>query len=427
LGAIADPSSGIASIGPNPPEQDLRTHLAAALTAAGFGEICLDDDRPPTAPVGPRWSGGLISLTLSASTALALQVELGCTDGLTAAIAVVLWVGILKSGRKAVSLLLLYGLWLVLAGVLWATHGFWNVAESYGVPLVAAACIYGLLKARNSRLGIDLKALFRSMPLLFPLVLLLLLVPLVTQDLWRIAVTVGAVKLALLALLTVVPLTLVFGSKLIASLQGVISETTALIATRPESVPEIQSLIEQLVGAYAGSWVLNNGRAMIQQGYDAKVASEYVPFMTATVKRPLARALALRTIVMLLGLGAAVFAYLYSLAVILVDSEVAQEWSKDLVSRVHMQILGLDVTLLGGPYLATAGLLSIIALGAFLALLTVEESYSRAMAGALVNEPVKDYLLLGLPYMRLRERKILGEAPTDQSGPLAPAPESLPG
>jgi hypothetical protein len=417
LNASADPPPGIGPIGPTPPELDLRGHLATALAAAGFGEVCLDEDRPPPPPVGPAVSGALISVALAVSAALALNLELGLEMAETIGAAAVLWIGILLLGQKKISLLFLMMFWLVLAVVLWRSHGFLAVIETYGISLAVTGAIYGLLRARKSRLGVDLRALLRSMPLLFPLVLLLLLVPLVTQDLWRVAVTMGATRLVILAFLTVLPLAIVFGRRLIVSLPAVISETSTSIATNAQSVSEVQYLVERLVGSYAGSWVLNHGRTMIQQGYEVKASREYAPFLTAVVKRP---ALAFRTAIMLIGLGTAVFAYLYLLAVILVDSTVAREWSKDLVPAGHVELLGAGITFLGGPYIAIAALLGIVALGAFLALLTVEESYSRAMAGALVNEPVKDYLLLSLPYVRLRERKILGEAPSAQSGPLAP-------
>lgn len=113
------------------------------------------------------------------------------------------------------------------------------------------------------------------------------------------------------------------------------------------------------------------------------------------------------------------FGYLYLMGTILVTPEVAEQWSHAHVPTFSLEVFGLVAHLPGGPYLAITTLLSIIAVGAFLAFVIVEATYATAMAGALLHKPVKEYLLLALPYTRLRERVILGEAPTDQFGVFA--------
>jgi hypothetical protein len=391
--------------------------LGAALAAAGYGQLCLWTDRPPEESVGPKWTGALITLGLALSSALALRAEFKLGVDLTVVAVGALMMMVLLVAQKQRNVVPMFVAWIALGCALAATRGVGELLWAYGLGILAALLIYGAARLRRN---IDLRALVRSVPFLFPLVLLLLFVPLVTEDLWRVASEMNGIRFVAVAVLTVFPLALFLTRKLVASLPGVIQKGTSSITSSPESVGEVNRLVERLVGSYAGSWVLNHGRTFILQGYEPAAAAEYGPFLTTIVRRPLSRALAWRTLAMLLGLGAAVFGYLYLLAVSLVDTDVARRWSGHSVPTTTFDVLGLSLQPPGGPYIAITVLLGIVAVGAFLALLIVEESYSQAIAGALINEPVMEYLLLALPYVRLRERQILGEAPAAQEDPDAP-------
>jgi hypothetical protein len=415
-----DPSAGITSLGPRAPEQDLRSFLAAALTASGYGDICLDEDRPPPKAIGDQWTGFLFFLVLSWAPALAARRELSLDWFWTGLLILCLSAAVLVLGSKwPKAFLAVLASWVAFAIFLWGSSGFVALAETYGVVVAFTLALYLILRARRRGLGIDPSALIRSVPFLFPLVLLLLFAPLITADLWRVASATTTARLVGLGVITVVPLAILLLRRLVGSLPDVIADTTAELALEPASAQKVHPLVERLLGPYEGSWVLNNGRTLLQLGFSEQSATEFSPFLAIKVRRPLSRALAIRTLIMLIGLGLCVFGYLYLLSAILVAPEIAAKWSGQVVPETTLAMLGLSVDLPGGPYLAITALLSIVALGAFFALITVEESYSRAMAEALLYEPVNDYLLLGLPYVRLRERKILDEAPTDQVGPFA--------
>jgi hypothetical protein len=411
---------GISSLGPRPPEEELRHHLADALTKAGYNRLCLSEERPEAPALGPTWTGFFFTIAFVFAFSLSARLELSLSLGWTAIVTVVLFgVVLVLGGRWTKGLVAIMMGWIALAVLMMFEHGWAGLRDTYGIAIALAGGLYLLVRFIKNGLGIDRRALLRSIPLLFPLVLLLLFAPLVTADLWRIAPAAEATRLTWLAILILVPLVLVLIGRLIGSLPSVVNDTGAALAIDPNAAQGVDPLVERLAGSYAGSWVLNNGRAMLQSSFDPTLAKDFSPYLAEVVRRPLRRAVVVRTMVMLAGLGVCVFAYIYVLSVILVPTDVAQDWSHSQSSHFSLAILGWQLSIPADPYLGVTALLSIVALGAFLAFLTVEESYSRAMAGALLHEPVREFMLLALPYTRLRERAILGEAPTGQFGPFA--------
>lgn len=415
-----DAPSGLRPLGPEPPEQELRGHLAMGLFNAGYDRVCLENDCPPSAPLNVTWAGVAYTLAITLAIGLGLGRELSMGTGWTIALIAVLTIGVPAVCAKWSSVLaIIAALWGALGIFIWVTDGFDAWVASYGVALACSVALLLVLQLRRMRLGIDPRALARSIPLLFPLVLLLLFIPLVTADLWRVASAADATRLIVLALIVLLPLAIVLVGRLIGSLPTVVDETATSLAADPDAVRDIPVLLDRLVGDYAGSWVLNYGLADLRPALRPAAASGYVPFLAVMVRRPLIRALAIRTALMLLGLGICVFGYLYLMGAILVTPEVAEQWSHAHVPSFSLEAFGLAVHPPGGPYLAITTLLSIIAVGAFLAFVIVEATYATAMAGALLHKPVREYLLLALPYTRLRERVILGEVPTDQFGVFA--------
>jgi hypothetical protein len=412
--------SGISSLGPRPPEEELRHHLADALTKAGYNRLCLLKERPPAPVLGPTWAGIFFTVAFAISFSLGAKLELSLS-WLWTAIAGVVFFGAIPvlGGRWMKALKFILVSWVGLAVLVTIEHGFAGLLDTYGIAVVLTGVLYLPVRLFRNGLGVDLKALLRSIPLLFPLVLLLLFAPLVTADLWQVADAAETTRLIWLAILILVPLALVLIGRLIGSLPSVVVDTGMALAADPNAARAVDPLVKRLAGPYAGSWVLNNGGAILQSGFDRSLVRDFSPYLAEVVRRPIRRAVVVRTMLMLGGLGICVFAYLYALSVILVPSDVAQEWSHAPTSNSAITIFGLNLSIPADPYLGVSILLSIVALGAFLAFLTVEETYSRAMAGALLHDPVREFMLLALPYTRLRERAILGEAPTDQFGPFA--------
>ncbi len=422
----ADDEGGISSLGPRPPEEELRHHLADALTKAGYNRLCLSEERPPAPVLGPNWTGFFFTLAFSLGYALSARFALSLPMGWTAFVTMALFVLVLVLGSRwpQAAISIMVG-WIVLAVLVAIEYGFAGLRDTFGVALAVTGGLYLIVRFVKNGLGVDRKALLRSIPLLFPLVLLLLFAPLVTADLWRVADAAEATRLIWLAILILIPLVLVLIGRLVGSLPNVVSDTGAALAADSDSARAVDPLVGRLAGPYAGSWVLNNGRGMLRSGFDPSLVEDFSPYLAEIVRRPLKRAVVVRTVVMLAGLGVCVFGYLYALGLILVPADVARDWSQSQSSHFPVTVLWWHLSIPADPYLEVAALLSIVALGAFLAFLTVEESYSRAMADALLHEPVREFMLLALPYTRLRERAILGKAPTDQFGPFAePEPPS---
>lgn len=415
-----DDEGGISSLGPRPPEEELRHHLADALAKAGFNFLCLSEERPPAPAVGPTWSGFFVTLGFALGFGLGARLALSLSWGWTAAATAVLFGAVLVLGsRWPKAIMVIMASWIALAVLIASEHGIGGLVATYGIATALPVALYLLVRFLKNGLGVDLRALLRSIPLLFPLVMLLLIAPLLTADLWQVAAAAEGARLTWLAIFILVPLFLVLIGRLFRSLPDVVVDTGRDLAADSGAASAVDALVHRLAGAYAGSWVQNNGRAMLRSGFDANLVDDFSPYLAEVVRRPLKRAVVVRTLLMLAGLGVCIFAYLYGLSVILIPADVARDWSHSGSTHFDAAVLGWHLSVPADPYLGVASLLSIVALGAFLAFLTVEESYSRAMASALLHEPVREFMLLALPYTRLRERTILGEAPTDQFGPFA--------
>lgn len=412
--------SGISSLGPRLPEEELRHHLADALAKAGFNFLCLSDERPPAPVVGPTWGGFFVTLGLALGFGMGAKSELSLSWGWTAATTAGIFGAVLIfGGRWSKALAAVVVSWIALAALIAIEHGVTGLLDTYGIAVALPVALYLLVRFLKNGLGVDFRALLRSIPLLFPLVMLLLVAPLLTADLWQVGAAAEGARLTVLAIFILVPLFAVLIGRLTRSIPDVVVDTGRGLAAESDVPQAVDALVRRLAGPYAGSWVQNNGRAMLRSGFEASLVEDFSPYLAETLRRPLKRAVVARTLLMLAGLGIFVFVYLYGLSVTLIPADVAKDWSHSGSSHLDVPVLGWHLSVPANPYLGVASLLSLIALGAFLALLTVEESYSRAMASALLHEPVKEFMLLALPYTRLRERTILRETLTGQFGPFS--------
>jgi apolipoprotein N-acyltransferase len=105
-----------------------------------------------------------------------------------------------------------------------------------------------------------------------------------------------------------------------------------------------------------------------------------------------------------LGIAIAVAAFIYILAMASVPMETAQQWAGSPIPTGDVSLAAIDITLPLGPYLMVPALLAVIATAVFLAFVLTEDRYSVTLYDTLVYESARHWILLGVPYSRVRER-----------------------
>lgn len=369
------PREALDTLGRQPPETVLRNYLAWALTSAGYGRLCLEQDRPQQV-VPPRRSIG--------------RLIVGAYVAMT-------WAGIAV------------GFWLGL--------GFF----SFPFALIVAVLTFPLITRVATT--VEPVALVRSIPFLFPVTLLVLFVPLTTEDTWRVAAAMDEVRLVCLGIAIVLPLSLVLLRRLAASLASTVDEIAIGIGDDVEAVEQSYGQIAFHLGERPAVWASYFGTDHMRQGLGALACRDYPPFITAILYGEFRRRLMGTAAVMLAGLTSGVALYVYGLGATVIDSTIAREWTGQGIPFLSFSLLGLDISLPGGPYLMVVALLTVIAVGALLAFAATDKSFSQELTGALLHEPIRGCLLLALPYVRLRERVLAGDAPVVHHPPFPVGPQ----
>jgi hypothetical protein len=286
--------------------------------------------------------------------------------------------------------LLIIGAWVSTLTWQLIDGGLQSVGITHGVVL-------GLL-ALLVFFRLDLRALSRSAPLLAPLTLLVLLVPILTEDVWRNASSVSSGQLVGLSLFLVVPTLLLLQRRLEASVResysGAIAEMTeeraagltedaVRKASSRDDARWLSATLPELKGAY---------------GENRDRAAQVPEALASHFRRTLARRL-LPTVVVT---GALAAAYLYGVACLAVARPVAQTWSGVPAETIRSDLI-VTIDLPVGPYLSIAVFLGVVATAIFMTLVLTDDRYSLALSEALLRNPVEVSLALGVPYLALKE------------------------
>ena len=291
---------------------------------------------------------------------------------------------------------------------------------TYLAPLGLAAA-YGfatrVLRLREAQdFALALGGVVRSAPLIAPVVLIVLFLPALSADVWQVADELSPASLLVVGVASVGLLFLVVRIQLGREVEITVerrarylcdhterSELTGqqLEAAEPDSVALLETMPEQSV---EDAW--------------PAAGEEYGPYLHAaageTLRSPLAGRLALT-----IGVVAVLFTgYIYILCAAVVPADLATEWTGTVAPSTHIQAFGASITLYGGAFLNLAALMGLAATATFLSFALIEERFSKALAGALLQDPIDRLLVLALPYVSLWEQAVeLGRAERQASPP----------
>lgn len=408
-------------------QQDLlRLLLVRWLRVNGHRKLCKGE------PADYSWRSARISVNFIFSILLGLWIYSiihlgwGPWQGL-GVISGVLLVGgaLIGYGRLSPALfyLLFLILWLGLAVELVLRQGIDSTLSTHLLPLVLVPTLRGIGSA--ARIAVQL-------PLFIPVALIIVLLPLLTEDPWRLAAESRG-RLAWFAGLALLPPLVLLAWRILRSDPRVILESaTERLSAFADHDKRVLKAIKKM--RHGSDEILDDDVA--KRGIVSALAQDH-PDGTALKLLEAARiSLRLRSARRLgslaLGISVIVWVLIYLLALASMPTSLAAEWSEIGVPLQAVSLAWVDVTLPLGPYVWVSTLLAIVACAGFLGFALTEDQHSDALWDAIVQRPAEDYVMVALTYVgasaevgvALKSEASSGQGVDTDSGRLAPQPRS---
>jgi hypothetical protein len=377
-----------------------RQLLVRSLRNDGLGAVCRGEPRTHE-DLSTRLSYVFMTaMTLGVTFILADWWELGFYGwlGVTAGLLLVLGLSSLWTSPQAAALVLaLTWVALVVAQIGQGESG--DLVETALVPFALTTAAVWILRGRR------LTTVAKSAPLLLPVTLIVLVAPLVSEDVWEAADALGPGEIMAIASLTIVPLLIVFVRQLRTEVPEILDAAVAKVAqdneTQARAIGRTVRLVEEEQRDATRTVVEEDLSKVFSSGFSTDTQQA----VTGALTRPLRRAVIRRAMTTAGGLAVAVFAYLFLLTWALVAVDVAEVWLDRSIPIETVAFPGMAVDVPTGPYVTIAALVGVIATAVLLAYVVTEESYSRELSAALLEDPIEDGLSVALPYQALRERE----------------------
>lgn len=296
---------------------------------------------------------------------------------------------------------------------------------SYVIPIAVWLTIglflrsLGLREARDVALA--LAGVARSAPYVAPVVLVAVLLPALTEDVWQLAAEVKSDNLIAAAVLSVGLLLLFLARQLRRELEPALAARCRALGSRPEAAELTRAALIGVVDQDSRKIISELPAETLREAWPAD-GEEYAPYLAAAEGHTLRRPLRARLLITAAVVGTLLAGYIYALLAVTVPRTVASEWSRSDVQRLDICLLGVDLALPGGPYVAMALLLGVFATAIFLAFALTEERIAAAMTEALLRQPLDRFLVLALPFVSLLDWALEYQPqPEGQSGDEPPS------
>ncbi len=391
----------------------LRRGLASALRAGGYKDIAAAE--VPTTQPSSDWLVSAFVLMLFWGSVIGVPDAL---DGPTwawplAMAGVLLTIGAASNYASggAAAVLLVIG-WLITGWLQITDGGHWVITHAGPVSvLIIVALLTRQIDIRSVRdIAVAVAAIPRAAPLIAPLVLVVLLLPSLSEDVWKVADALSTSRLVALSVLTIGLLLVLVARQLRAELGQVLVSRATSLSEQPGRVDFTRSMLRtrlrddpfELVHAEAGTLIID---AWPVDG------SQYTPLLATTTGPRLTRPLLARLAVCVGFIAVTVTLYLYALIATIVRPDVVADWTGERVAIHKLNLFDIVVSLPAGPYFAVTALLASLAVATFLAFALIEERFSIALGDALLRLPADQLLALALPYLHLQEERIVDGDP----------------
>ncbi|MEJ7784842.1 MAG: hypothetical protein WKF96_08565 [Solirubrobacteraceae bacterium] len=386
----------------------LRRCLASALRAGGYEDVAAGE--VPTSQPSSDGLGLAVFLVAIWGPALAVPdlAGWGAWTLLPFFVLVTVVVALaLRSGASTAGSLLLLAWFGTLAAQLF-DGGNW--AFTHAVPaggLVLLRVVQRQIDVRSVRdIAVAVAAIPRAAPLVAPLVLVVLVLPSLSEDVWKVADGLTVTRLAVLSALTIGLLFLLVVRELRRELPRVLSGRASALVAQPKRADETRAALRNRLRPATVAVIDAEADDFVDGAWPTDGA-QYGPFLAATAGRRLTAPLSARLAVFVGFLAVSIAIYLYAIVATVIRPGVVTEWTEKHVPTHEVSVLFLQLTLPAGPYLAVTGLLTCLAVATFLAFSLIEERFAVALGDALLRVPTDALLALALPFLELTEEWII--------------------
>ncbi|MGH2844675.1 MAG: hypothetical protein ACRDL0_01380, partial [Thermoleophilaceae bacterium] len=252
---------------------------------------------------------------LGSSAGIALETSLLAWLGLSAGIAIaygVLAAAAPKAAEPVAVMLMLA--WVAVAVVLGMTDPG-SLLWTYGIPITGALAVaFALrtLRLREARdVALALAGVARSAPYVAPVVLLAVLLPAMTADVWHLAADIEPSNLVGAALLSVGVLLLLVGRQLRRELEPALAARCRSLAARATAADLTRDALSAAVDGDTARIVQELPAERLVEAWPTS-GEEYAPYLVAAEGRALRRPLTARLLITAALIGVPLAAYIYA-------------------------------------------------------------------------------------------------------------------
>lgn len=281
-----------------------------------------------------------------------------------------------------------------------------SLVWTHGIPIAGALTVAIALRTLRLRqvrdLVLALAGVARSAPYVAPVVLVAVLLPALTADVWHLAANIKPSNLVGAALLSVGVLLLLVRRQLRRELEPAMAARCEFLATRPTAPDLTRDALSTAVDGNTARIVDELPTETLTEAWPTS-AKEYAPYLVAAEGRALRRPLTARLLITAAVIGFLLATYIYALLSVTVPTDVAAGWTRSPIHTREVSLVGIDLSFPGDAYVAMAVLLGVFATAIFLAFALTEERIAAALTEALLREPIDRFLLLALPFVSLLE------------------------
>ncbi len=422
------------------PDLQLLGDLGEILKREGYAKLCSDPSSLGSTLDVSRWAGLTVMLWSAFSVALVTADALGGADvGIALLMGAALFAAIFAAGVALVRVweagadILVWIVLLLIPATFawqWIADGIESTRTTHLLPLTiaAAALLLSPLSriqrpsgSRVSRIGNVLAAA----PWLVPITLLIVVVPLFSEDLWRLASEVSFLRVVELASVTVVPMVVfVLWRLLVQQFDDVVKRAAATVAERPseavrEVIDEIALKSRRITGlGRLGADVSRAWRRVfggssskpedldaaaatrtLEESYRAPAFDYYVSYVGAHLRGTFGLQMVTRILLLVCAVLIGSTLYIYTIAGIAISAERARIWTGHATVSTLDTWFGFAVPT--GPHLWVASVMAVISTAIFLALVITTQEMETAFQQSATRGPVQRCLALAVPFAKL--------------------------
>jgi hypothetical protein len=334
-----------------------------------------------------------------------LHLSIWQAGGAVGALVVSLALLLMRTRSLHLILVLIVGLWLATGAASLVLGGLGLAAATHVLAFVLIALVVVMWRTIS---------LASRIPFLLPVALLVVFLPLLTEDLWAIGAEIGVQLVAVGVVAVGPPLVLLIVRYWRVNVTAELAEASGSIVDDPDSAQG--DLADVLVGlasndSEAPPLKADDLREFVRDAYGAgKVRSAVV--VLGQFRGTFRRRVVVRLVGLVGGVGVSLASFIFVLAWAAIPIAVSSDWAGVTVQTSTLAFAGLEVEMPTSPYVEVALLLAVVATAAFLAFALTEDHYSAVMSRVLVHDPARLWVLLAVPYLKAQGSDAEVEATT---------------